>query len=443
MRQNGSFDAVVFVHGKLRRIALGFFLALMLMALVPPASAVEVCLPAGGSCGADHASNDGLCCSGLVCGPGGLCTAGCRINGTFRSAGEVNPSNVCQACDPSVQTRGWTNVPNGVSCDDGNACTQTDACKKGVCTGSNAVVCVALDECHVPGVCDPATGRCSDPAALDGTTCDAGLAGLEVRACASGACEICCPDPVADPRFVANSDGTVTDRATCRVWEKKVRGSSPEHGVDASVTAVTLLDDILPRINSEAFAGRQDWRVPSLEELSGIRDCSSRAKACVPSIFGTTKSAPYWTSTVSAPGAFWTVHFAETGSAVSTPLNASAYFRVVRGIDHCRDGVQDCGEIFPDVGGSCPSDCPAVFCAGSPSCGDQCLIAATIEGDCFCGFNARCPDEFCSRSEECPAGSRCVPSCGCGGSVCIPQCGSSSTFREMFSVKPRAAGKTS
>ena len=33
------------------------------------------------------------------------------------------------------------------------------------------VVCSASDQCHVAGVCDPATGRCSNPVAPDGTGC--------------------------------------------------------------------------------------------------------------------------------------------------------------------------------------------------------------------------------------------------------------------------------
>src|SRR5207244_2715055 len=55
--------------------------------------------------------------------------------------------------------------PSGTTCDDANACTQTDQCGgAGVCAGSNPVACQAEDVCHVPGSCDPATGACSNPA---------------------------------------------------------------------------------------------------------------------------------------------------------------------------------------------------------------------------------------------------------------------------------------
>jgi hypothetical protein len=52
---------------------------------------------------------------------------------------------------------------NGTACDDGNACTQTDTCQAGVCTGGNPVTCTALDQCHTAGTCNPTTGICSNP----------------------------------------------------------------------------------------------------------------------------------------------------------------------------------------------------------------------------------------------------------------------------------------
>jgi hypothetical protein len=40
---------------------------------------------------------------------------------------------------------------NGTTCNDGNACTQSDTCQSGVCTGGSAVACTASDQCHVAG----------------------------------------------------------------------------------------------------------------------------------------------------------------------------------------------------------------------------------------------------------------------------------------------------
>jgi len=128
---------------------------------------------------------DGDCCSstcqidpaGSACSDGNACTTGDTCSGTTCVGGPApncNDGNVCTAdsCDPAV---GCVNAKlTGTSCSDGNACTQTDVCQAGVCTGTNPVICTALDQCHDAGICDPGTGVCSDPNKPDGTTCDDG-----------------------------------------------------------------------------------------------------------------------------------------------------------------------------------------------------------------------------------------------------------------------------
>ena len=54
---------------------------------------------------------------------------------------------------------GCSNPPkvNGASCNDGNACTQTDTCQAGACTGGNPVTCTTTDVCSTAS-CDPAGG---------------------------------------------------------------------------------------------------------------------------------------------------------------------------------------------------------------------------------------------------------------------------------------------
>ena len=89
---------------------------------------------------------------------------------------------------------GW---PNGTSCTDGNACTQTDTCQSGVCKGANPVACTAQDQCHAAGTCNTTTGICSNPAVANGTTCNDGNACTRTDACQSGVCKgsnpIVCP----------------------------------------------------------------------------------------------------------------------------------------------------------------------------------------------------------------------------------------------------------
>src|SRR5947208_16772362 len=75
-------------------------------------------------------------------------------------------------CDPAPRQCSSSAKPDGASCNDGNGCTQTDTCQSGVCTGSNPVVCTALDQCRVAGTCDPTTGVCSNPNKTNGTACN-------------------------------------------------------------------------------------------------------------------------------------------------------------------------------------------------------------------------------------------------------------------------------
>jgi hypothetical protein len=107
----------------------------------------------------------------------------------------TTPSVVCAAldqchaagiCVPATGTCTNPAKPNGTGCNDANACTQTDTCEGGVCTGSNPVVCTALDQCHVAGTCDPSTGACSNPTATDGTACTP--AGGGSGTCQGGSC---------------------------------------------------------------------------------------------------------------------------------------------------------------------------------------------------------------------------------------------------------------
>jgi len=87
------------------------------------------------------------------------------------------------SCVPFCQARA-----NGTPCDDGNACTRADSCLAGACVGADPVTCAALDQCHDKGTCDPATGTCSNPNAANGKSCNDGDACTRVDQCANGAC---------------------------------------------------------------------------------------------------------------------------------------------------------------------------------------------------------------------------------------------------------------
>lgn len=73
------------------------------------------------------------------------------------------------------------------ACDDAQACTTGDRCEAGECVG-DPIVCTARDSCHIAGVCDPSTGKCSEPSKPNGTECDDADHCTEGEACVAGVC---------------------------------------------------------------------------------------------------------------------------------------------------------------------------------------------------------------------------------------------------------------
>jgi hypothetical protein len=142
------------------------------------------CQPNGGPC-----TTASSCCSGRC--DGGICQA--------TPCSTHVPCPQCQTCNTSSGL--CEAVADGTACNDGNACTRTDTCQGGVCVGTNPVVCPPpSDQCHEVGTCDPNTGKCSNPEAPNNTPCNDGNACTQSDSCQSGVCTgsnpvVCLPVP--------------------------------------------------------------------------------------------------------------------------------------------------------------------------------------------------------------------------------------------------------
>ncbi len=150
--------------------------------------------------------NDSANCGGCLisCDDGDPCTIDTCEGGLCVNT-PVDCSDFDDQCNVGVCVGGFCEAEpanEGLACDDGNACTQTDTCVSGECIGSDPVICTPLDQCHVAGVCDTATGACSNPNAPDGTACDDGDNCTEDE-CVNGACvgtlPECPPNQEVDP----------------------------------------------------------------------------------------------------------------------------------------------------------------------------------------------------------------------------------------------------
>jgi len=149
----------------------------------------EVCH--GGQC---VACQTGAACTppGNLCDKGTIaCTTGVPVCvDTGAPAVTCTASDQCHVagtCDPASGKCSNPAAGNGTPCNDGDACTTGDQCAGGVC-GGTAVTCTASDQCHLAGTCDPSSGNCSNPAAGNGTPCNDGDACTTGDQCTGGTC---------------------------------------------------------------------------------------------------------------------------------------------------------------------------------------------------------------------------------------------------------------
>jgi hypothetical protein len=155
-------------------------------------------------------------------------------------------------------------------------------------------------------------------------------------------------------RYRDNGDGTITDRRTKLMWEKK-GDDGGLHDKDNSYTwsddgsGSETIWDWLQEINAEngtGFAGHDDWRIPNVRELQSMVDYGQYNPAvdpvfntnCTPGVDVVQGSCQLanngWTSTTSAgfPDLAWLVNFI-TGEVYDTngaKVNGT-FVRAVRG----------------------------------------------------------------------------------------------------------------
>ena len=148
--------------------------------------AAGTCSPARGTCSNPTRADGTGCNDGNACTVSDTCTGGV-CGGTAVTCPASDQCHTAGTCNPATGTCSNPTKVDGTGCNDGNACTVSDTCTGGVC-GGTGVTCAASDQCHIVGTCNPATGTCSDPAAVDGTGCNDGNACTVSDTCTGGVC---------------------------------------------------------------------------------------------------------------------------------------------------------------------------------------------------------------------------------------------------------------
>lgn len=231
---------------KAHRIALLFGLS-VLPALLVAACSAEVQDPAGTAVTSTTSST--------TSGGGGGGFGGGGTGGTEADAGpDGNVPDVMVDCSSADDCNAFDDTCNeGIcvngsclqqgkdfaSCDDGDPCTENDACQGGVCLGGTPKFCDAADPCHV-GVCNPATGGCDFVAGNEGAQCDDQNPCTYTGFCSSGVCLLGTPvdctlfdsqctvgvcDQVTGCYAAAtNENGGCDDNQYCTINDKCVAG---------------------------------------------------------------------------------------------------------------------------------------------------------------------------------------------------------------------------
>ncbi len=97
--------------------------------------------------------------------------------------------------------------------------------------------------------------------------------------------------------FVDNGNGSITDQNTGLIWQKCSNGQAPTTcGFLAVTNDMNGAIGACGALNGANFAGRNDWRLPNVNELLSIVDYSTTSPS-ISASFPNTVNGLYWSST--------------------------------------------------------------------------------------------------------------------------------------------------
>ena len=136
--------------------------------------------------------------------------------------------------------------------------------------------------------------------------------------------------PWPSPRFIDNSDGTVTDDLTGLIWLKNANCFGGKVWLDALASSNSLANGQCG-LSDGSVPG--DWRLPNVRELHSLVDFSNHNPA-LPSghPFTGLPSVYYWSSTTGALGTHYAWHVdMDHGHVLGNPKDNDYYVWPVRG----------------------------------------------------------------------------------------------------------------
>lgn len=133
-------------------------------------------------------------------------------------------------------------------------------------------------------------------------------------------------------RYIFNDDGTVVDTVTQLVWKRCSEGLSGKNCESGKASTLTWTEAVTVAATSK-FSGKNDWRVPTIQELDSIVEYRCTMPAVNAEVFPATLISNYWSSSHFAgyPNGSWNINFND-GSHETCNKNWNLYLRLVRGM---------------------------------------------------------------------------------------------------------------
>ncbi len=387
-----------------------------------------VCNPTTGTC-SNPARNDGTPCSdGSACTTGDQCEAGACVAGTPTVCTASDQCHVAGTCDPGTGACSNPSAPDHTTCSDGDACTAGDECIAGTCKGS-PVVCAASDQCHDAGTCNPATGLCSDPASANGKSCNDGnncttgdkcqagtCAGTAVTCAASDQCHVA---GTCNPTDGKCSNPAANDGTGCDDGNRCTTSDSCHGGTCAGTPVVCTAKDQCHLVGT-CDPGTGACSTPNAPNGTGCNDgngcttgdkcqagtCAGTPVVCAASdqchVAGTCNAA---TGTCSNPAATDGTGCDDGNKCTKNDACTGGVCGGTALVCSASDQCHDAGTCDPGTG-SCtnPAKTDGTACSDGSACtsGDACHAGTCVPGTA----------KVCAASDQCHVAGTCNPSTG-------------------------------
>lgn len=147
-------------------------------------------------------------------------------------------------------------------------------------------------------------------------------------------CNTKVPKTAPSGNFTDNKDGTVTDVVNRLMWMQCSVGQTWDNGDCEGDADELTWQQALVYAHGFTFAGKTGWRVPNVKELETLVERRCERPSIVTSLFPSTRSDDYWTSTPAAqdPARAWVIAFFNGSNAVKDK-QLFVFTRLVRTVD--------------------------------------------------------------------------------------------------------------